>query len=155
MASLIDLLFASLITAIIVLPLRAIFSHRFNGDLGPFILLCYAVYATALSARNGRTPGQWLFELEVVDAASGKKPTLGRTALRVGIPVALPVFGQLVEYLVPHRLDALTDILVVGGCALAPIAMVWATLRSLNKQTLWDRASHTLVRYRTRRTNAI
>jgi uncharacterized RDD family membrane protein YckC len=155
MAALIDLLLASLITAIIVLPVRAIFTRSFDGNLGPFILLCYALYATALIARNSRTPGQWLFELEVVDARSGKKPTLGRSAIRVGLPVALPLLGQLLEYLLPHRLNGMAEILVAGGCALPPLAMIWATLRSLNKQTLWDRASHTLVRYRTRRTNAI
>jgi uncharacterized RDD family membrane protein YckC/predicted Ser/Thr protein kinase len=155
MASLIDLLFASLLTALIILPLRAIFGHGFSGELGPFVLVLYGLYATVLVARNGRTPGQWLFELEVVDAGSGKKPTLGRAAIRVAVPLALPVFGQVLEYLLPHQLSALTDVLVVGGCALAPIAMIWATLRSLNKQTVWDRASHTVVRYRTRRTTAI
>ena len=155
MATLFDLLFASLLTAVVVLPLQAIFGRDFNGNLGPFILMVYVLYATVLVARNGRTAGHWLFELEVVGATSGKKPTLGRAAIRVVLPCAVPVFGQLVESLLPHRYPAVTEALVIGGCALAPLAMIWATLRSLNKQTIWDRASHTLVRYRTRRTNAM
>ncbi|MEO7734190.1 MAG: hypothetical protein ABIY55_24720, partial [Kofleriaceae bacterium] len=80
---------------------------------------------------------------------------LGRSALRVALPSALPGLASLLEYLLPHELGTLTDIMMGVGCALPPLAMIWATLRSLNKQTFWDRASHTLVRYRTRRTNAI
>jgi uncharacterized RDD family membrane protein YckC/predicted Ser/Thr protein kinase len=155
MASLIDLLFASVITALAVLPLRALFGHGLSGDLGPYIFLVYVLYAIVLVARNGRTPGYWLFELEVVDAASGKKPSLARSAMRVVLPLALPVLGSLIEYLFPHRVGSLTDVLVIGGCLIPPIALIWASLRSLNKQTIWDRVSHTLVRYRTRRSNAL
>ena len=155
MAALIDLLFASLLTGLLVLPLRALLGYGFGGNLGPFILVLYTLYAAALTARNGRTPGQWLFELEVVDATTGKKPTLGRAALHVALPGALPVIASALEALTHHQLDTLTDVLMIVGCALVPLAMIWGTLRSLNKQTFWDRASHTLVRYRTRRTNAI
>jgi hypothetical protein len=38
---------------------------------------------------------------------------------------------------------------------LVPIALLWASLRSVGKQTFWDKLSGTMVRYRTRRTTAI
>jgi len=90
-----------------------------------------------------------------VDAATGKKPALGRAAIRTLVPIALPLVSSSLNHVVPHRLDTLTELVIAGGCGAVPLALIWASLRSLNKQTIWDRASHTLVRYRTRRTNAI
>jgi uncharacterized RDD family membrane protein YckC len=157
MATLADLIIASLASAAIILPLRALFGST-SGDLGPYIFLIYVLYATALVARNGRTLGDWLFELEIVDAVTGHKPTLARAAIRAGVPMVLPLAGyllQLVLRLTGRRLDFVVDGLVLCGMIGPPIALVWASLRSLGKQTIWDKLSHTLVRYRTRRTTAI
>jgi serine/threonine protein kinase len=156
MATLIDILITSMITAAVVLPLQLLIGgSSFNGDFGPFFFLLYALYATALIARNGRTPGAWMFELEVVDAGTGRKPALGRAAIRTLVPLALPLVSSLLDYVFPRQLDSFTEILMFVGCAAVPLSLIWASLRSLNKQTIWDRLSHTFVRYRTRRTHAI
>ncbi|MBC8070029.1 MAG: RDD family protein, partial [Deltaproteobacteria bacterium] len=155
MATLIDLLIASFLAVAILVPLNFLVGNGWGKDEGPYVFLIYALYGTVLVARNGRTPGGWLFELEVVDAATGNKPTLRRAAIRAAVPLGVPTLGMVITEILPGRIDSLTQILTVGGCAAIPIALVWASLRSLTKQTVWDRASHTLVRYRTRRTHAI
>jgi uncharacterized RDD family membrane protein YckC len=155
MATLIDLLLASLLAALVLVPLGFLLAGRIPLNEGPYIFLIYGLYATVLVARNGRTPGDWLFELEVVDAATGKRPAAGRAAIRAAVPLGLPFLGMVIEEIAPRELHLVTQVLIIGGCAAVPIALVWASLRSHNKQTIWDRVSHTLVRYRTRRTNAI
>jgi hypothetical protein len=54
-----------------------------------------------------------------------------------------------------YRLLALTEGVFVAAVLAPPIALIWASLRSVGKQTVWDRASRTMVRYRTRRATTI
>ena len=157
MATFVDLLIALLIATALVLPIQLVFYG--DGDrLGPFILIAYMLYATALVARNGRTLGQWLFELEVADTTTGGKPGLRRAAIRVVLPAGAPLTGSLINHALGwlgYELDALADAVFVAATLAVPIALVWASLRSVGKQTIWDKLSGTMVRYRTRRTTAI
>jgi uncharacterized RDD family membrane protein YckC len=118
----------------------------------------YALYATALTARTGRTLGKWLFELEVVDVVTGGKPTLRRAALREILPIAAPCLVSGINSVLGHRgykLDTVAEAMfAVLSCA-PPVLLVWASLRSIAKRTPWDKLSHTMVRYRTRRPPAI
>jgi uncharacterized RDD family membrane protein YckC/predicted Ser/Thr protein kinase len=158
MATLVDLLIAMLLAAALVLPLRlALTGH--GGSLGSSpIFMAYMVYAIALVARNGRTLGQGLFELEVVDVATGARPRRGRAAIRVLLAVAAPLASMLIDFalgLRGYELDTIPKILFAATWVAPPIALLWASLRSVGKQTVWDKLSHTMVRYRTRRTTMI
>ena len=127
-------------------------------DTNVLIFLGYLLGTTALVARTGRTPGKWLFELEVVATATGQRPSLRRAAIRTVVPIALPLAGALVDWgsrLAGHRRSDVADVIsIVSACA-PPFALLWASLRSHGKLTIWDRLSGTMVRYRTRRTTAI
>jgi len=121
--------------------------------LAPYVLL-----AIVLVTRKGRTLGPWLFELEVVDVATGGKPRLGRAAIRVVLPIALPLAGSLIEYvlgLYGYEFDTVLDVGFGITWLVPPLALLWASLRSVGKQTPWDKLSRTMVRYRTRRNPAI
>ncbi|HEY0988614.1 MAG TPA: protein kinase [Kofleriaceae bacterium] len=155
--TLVDLIIATAaVTALVALV--SLLYKRVGGDLGGFVFLFYAAMSTLLIARNGRTLGQWLFELEVVDVATGEKPSPGRAAIRVVLPIALPCATTLFKFAIgvfDYQLDGVVSVVLGGTVVIAPIALVWASLRSVSKQTFWDKLSGTMVRYRTRRTPAI
>jgi len=158
MAICVDLLIATLLVAAIVLPIRlAMTGHA--GSLGVVSVFApYVLLAIVLVARKGRTLGQSLFELEVVDVATGGKPRLGRAAIRVVLPIALPMAGGVIEYvlgLYGYEFDTVLDVGFGITWLLPLLALLWASLRSVGKQTSWDKLSGTMVRYRTRRTPAI
>jgi hypothetical protein len=156
MATFIDLVIVALMTLAVVAPVQLVLHVSFDGS-GPFLVM-YLLYATALIRRNGRTFGQWLFELEVADVATGQRPGLRRAALRVGLPIAGPLADLVVSFVLGrfgYRLLPLTEGVFVAMMLAPPIALVWASLRSVGKQTVWDRASRTMVRYRTRRATTI
>jgi uncharacterized RDD family membrane protein YckC len=139
------------------MPLELLFTGS-AGNLGASVLFVYAFYATALTARSGRTLGKWLFELEVIDVVTGGKPALRRAAVREILPIAAPCLASAITFVLRHRgekLGAITEgVFVVISCA-PPVLLVWASLRSIAKRTLWDKLSRTMVRYRTRRPPAI
>ena len=154
-AGLIDLMVGGLIGAAVITLIRLVIFRSPDGDAGPHALAGYAAYATFLVAWKGRTLGHWLFDLEVVDVATGARPTLARAAVRVVVPVAPLFLVMLFNYIVRffgYGLDDLPYLLIL---VLVPLALLWAPLRSVSKQTVWDKLSRTMVRYRTRRTSAI
>jgi hypothetical protein len=63
------------------------------------------------------------------------------------IKYGLELFG----YKLNHGLGELLSATI----GIAPIALLWASVRSVSKQTFWDKLSRTMVRYRTRRATAI
>jgi serine/threonine-protein kinase len=157
MTTLVDLMIATAVVAA-VMGLIALTTHRGGGDWGGLVFVGYAVIGALFIARNGRTPGQWLFELEVIDVTTGGKPPLSRAALRMVLPIAVPCIGMLIKYgleqagyQLTHGIGELLSATVV----IAPLALGWASLRSVGKQTFWDKLSKTMVRYRTRRGPAI
>src|SRR5262249_38238552 len=116
--------------------------------------LGFAVICIALITRKGWTPGQWLFELEVIDVKTGAKPSLGRAVIRVILPIALPLVELLVKFgveIAGYQLYGIVNPLLSASIVIAPIGLIWASLRSVSKQTFWDKLSGTMVRYRTRR----
>jgi predicted Ser/Thr protein kinase len=158
MASLVDLMITGITCALLVFLASLVLFSDVHGDNGGFTFLIYALYASALVARNGRTLGQSLFELEVVDVTTGSRPTLGRAALRAVLPIAVPIVGSLVNFVLRLRgyeLDTIPETVLIVSAFAPPAALLWGALRSVSKQTLWDKASHTVVRYRTRRAPAI
>ncbi|HET7502237.1 MAG TPA: protein kinase, partial [Kofleriaceae bacterium] len=157
MAAFVDFIAVSLLIAAVVLPIRLLLDDP-SGSLDAFILLLYPLYATALTARYGRTPGKSLFELEVIDVETGTRPTLRRAVIRTAVPGALPLLGGLLSKLLPlfgYELIEPLEIAFIVSCCVPPLLLVWASLRSVSKRTLWDKLSGTMVRYRTRRAPAI
>jgi uncharacterized RDD family membrane protein YckC len=127
-------------------------------DFNVLIFLAYLLGTTALVARTGRTPGKWLFELEVVDTATGQRPSPRRAAIRAVVPIALPLAGSIVNWglqLAGHKHSKVAEAVSILSACAPPFALLWASLRSHGKLTIWDRLSGTMVRYRTRRTTAI
>jgi uncharacterized RDD family membrane protein YckC len=156
-AALIDLMIAAAVTGAIVLPIQAATSDR-GGDFNSFVFIVFALYRILLIARSGRTFGQWLFELEVVDTATGGRPSLRRVVARVTIPTivaGLAPFSEFALHLAGYRLGGIAHGILTALICLPPLALLWASLRSVGKHTIWDQLSHTMVRYRTRRTSAI
>jgi len=158
MATCIDLMIVGVLTVAVLVPVRLVLFHEENDKLGPFFFVPYVFYVIALVTRNGRTLGQWLFELEVVDVVTGRKPRLGRAATRVVLPIAAPLAGELIKYALGffgYELDTVLDVGFGITWVLPLLALLWASLRSVGKLTVWDKLSRTMVRYRTRRTPAI
>jgi serine/threonine-protein kinase len=157
MAALVDLILVSVVTFAVRLPIVLLLdSHDFEADL--YIMLAYALYRSVFVARSGRTLGLWLFELEVVGTETGGKPALRQAVIRVLVPagvVAIATVPDRVLGLYDYKLDTIAQIVVIAIACLPPLALLWASLRSVGKQTIWDKLSHTMVRYRTRRTTAI
>jgi uncharacterized RDD family membrane protein YckC len=157
MATLVDLMMAGLVAVAIALPVQRVL-HSKDDMSGLLVLVAYALYAIALVSRNGRTLGQSLFELEIADVATGKKPGLRGAVVRAVVPSAGPLVGSFTNHALgwyDYELSIVPAMMFIATWFAPPIALVWASLRSVGKQTVWDRLSHTMVRYRTRRTTAI
>jgi len=156
MATGVDCLLAMIVAAAAVLPIALVFHHK--GDFSVAFWILYALYATSFVARSGRTLGHRQFELEVVDVTTGHRPSLRRAAVRTVVPILGPFAHQLTELVLKqfgYELVTAVDIAFVIVWIAPMVALVWASLRSVGKQTVWDKLSHTMVRYRTRRTTTI
>jgi uncharacterized RDD family membrane protein YckC len=141
MATLVDFLIVGApIGALLAVASYLLERHTNNNA---FLAAGYGLYVTLLTARLGRTPGQWLFELEVVDAATGQRPTRLRSLIRFAASAGPACAAMFI--------DALPDWVFGVALVLPMCLLMWASLRSLTKQTVWDQLSKTLVRYRTRR----
>jgi len=157
MAALVDLLLSTCAVFALFVLGQLVFS-RGGGEVGGFVFVVYAFSRLALIARSGRTFGQWLLELEVIDTATGGRPALGRAALRVVLPVAAPGIGLSIKFtlqLYDYRLNGLGEAAIAMSTVLGPILLLWASMHSVSKQSIWDKVSRTMVRYRARRTATI
>ncbi len=159
LATFVDLILAGVAAALILLAISAldIVDSDFDGNLPVFgVLYFYFVLATA---RWGRTVGQALLEIEVVDIATGARPRLGQAFGRTSIVMAIPIGGFLASFIVGRfglELVGLVDLgLFIAFALLVPVSMMWASLRAPGKRTLWDRWTRTMVRYRTRRSSVL
>jgi hypothetical protein len=157
MSALADLMLAGFAILALMVLLALVTQSDFSEE-GALAFALYAVANTVLIARNGRTLGQSVFELEVVDTATGVKPTLDRAAIRILVPIMLPFLGSTLNFVLDlfgYRLESWLHALFMAGMVLTGIALLWASLRRHDKQAIWDRVSRTMVRYRTRRTTPI
>nr|MBA3819518.1 protein kinase [Deltaproteobacteria bacterium] len=123
--------------------------------IGFFTLFGYQVLTVA---RWGQTLGKAIFELEVVDLETSRRPGLARATRRslamLGVPalaiVAAEAFGFLELRLATQLALAVMGFAIFVGLA----SLLYASARISGKRALWDRAAHTMVRYRTTRTAA-
>jgi uncharacterized RDD family membrane protein YckC/predicted Ser/Thr protein kinase len=157
MAALVDVTLAFLIALAVMLPLQYL-THGKMGDVGASVFLALALYQTVAVSRRGHTIGQWVLELEVADTATGGKPSLVRAAIRVVVPGTLVFAKSMVEAVLEYAgygLDELASTILVSLAAVPAVLLIWASLRSVAKLTVWDKLSRSMVRYRSRRTLAI
>lgn len=159
LATFVDLVLAGVAAALIVLAVSAlgIFDSDFDGNL-PIFGVLYLYFALA-SARWGRTVGQALLEIEVVDIATGARPRLGQAFGRTTIVMAVPLGGFIASFIASRfdlELLGVVDLsLFIVYTLTVPVTMMWASVRAPGKRTLWDRWTKTMVRYRTRRSSVL
>ena len=154
-AGLVDLSIGGSVGAALTLAVQFALFHELPGDAALVALLFYVACAAVLIARKGRTPGLWLFDLEVVETATGARPRLGRAALRVGLPIG-PMYACTVANSVARFYGHdLSELALFAALLIVPLAMIWASLRSHGNLTVWDKLSGTMVRFRTRRSTAL
>ena len=123
------------------------------------ILTLLALYVTILGARWGTTLGKTLFELELVEVATGTRPTWGTSALRSAALFAIPVtLAWIIELLrmlgAGHLLvRQLLSVLAIAWFPICAILLGRAALRVPGKRAPWDVIAGTVVRYRARTTS--
>ncbi|HTR56139.1 MAG TPA: protein kinase [Kofleriaceae bacterium] len=125
-------------------------------DISTWLLPALALVQTLAYARWGTTPGKALFELEVIQLETGRRPRLPTALAREAVLYGAVIVGKLGADLA-HVLGAgslvelvlkTVDLLAYGAIGLA---LVHASLRVPGKRTPWDRVSDTMVRYRASR----
>ena len=150
MASLLDLLAALLLIGVGALLLEVLDIDA-NVVPGLVLLAAHGLLAWALTARYGRTLGQALFEIEVVDVATFTRPSPLKAAIRVALPLGILLGTSVVEQVFGLN-ETLWEIAVVLVMLVVPLALLYASLRVPGKRAFWDRASGTMVRYAIKRT---
>ena len=125
-----------------------------GGDvpMGVLGIPLVAVIETLLVGRWGTTLGGALFELQIVEVASGKKPPWRAAIKRELIKFGPFIAGEWISRaLAPLGIPLVRTI---GSILWAVLAVTWivhvlyASLRVPGKRTVWDRASGTILRYR-------
>jgi uncharacterized RDD family membrane protein YckC len=146
----------SILTAIVFEILEQITDRSYPTATVQFsTMLAYQAFAVA---RWGRTIGKGIFELEVVDIVTTKRPSVARSVRRAlamfGIPTLLFVVYvplDLAELRIPDQVwAAITALWVAFGV----FTLLYASARVAGKRALWDKVAGTMVRYRTTRTAA-
>ena len=152
-ATVVDLILSALLAGLMILAASALGMNTDDVNANALVLTVLAAYSIAALARLGRTFGQMLLELEVVDVATGGRPRLGQALLRVGLPLAIPLVMTWISFvlgLLDLELETGPSRMLALSLGLVPIALIWAAAAVPGKRTIWDKASKTLVRYRTR-----
>ena len=110
-----------------------------------------ALYGTVAVWRWGATAGRALFELRVVSTATDRPPPLRAAAVRWLVAFG-PLCGSiLLELLLKEtvpRFRMAGQLLIALSCVYWLAMVAWAAMRRADKCLLWDRAAHTMVRYR-------
>jgi uncharacterized RDD family membrane protein YckC len=117
------------------------------------------VYYTVFTARWGRTLGKAIFELEVVDVVTTKKPALAKCTRRALVMYGLPFIAGYVQVVVEtftdYRIYSQVMAASIGVMvAFGVLSLLHASARVSGKRAPWDRIAGTMVRYRTTRTAA-
>jgi len=134
--------------------LVALLTDREGPNAGP-IFTGALLYTTVVVARWGKTPAKALFELEVVDLATGARPSWRQSALRalvmLGPPTMLAWTSSLAHELASPLISDLTGIVAGAWFGLCGALLLHAAARVPGKRPPWDRVAKTMVRYRTQR----
>ncbi len=146
-----------LLLVLIVLGVASLIVKGTDGDLTLEVggnLLALA-YTTAAIARWGTTAGKSLFELEVVSISKAQRPTwaqaLRRQLYLIGFPFLATCGASISGALDLNVAEEVFDWLGAAAALLPIISLLYASARVPGKRAGWDRASGTLVRYRSLR----
>ena len=154
-----DLVFAFVTGGLLITAAEALGVIGEKMDVEPLVLTLLIAYMSISIARWGRTLGQALLELEVVDVTTGARPRLGQALIRSAIPLAFPLIGVWAAVFAGFAgLEPINLVNLGLGFAFAlltPLGMMWSSLRTPGKRTSWDRWTRTMVRYRTRRSSVL
>jgi hypothetical protein len=148
---------ATLVDSVLVLiaMVAAMFAMGIHDDVSmPATVTPVALLQLIAIAWRGTTPGKAMFELEVVNVASGQKPGLAAVVVRSLVLYGLVGAVAVVKYVVPLPSWAREGWPVVIAMLLPIAALARASLRVAGKRTPWDRVAGTMVRYKTSRRSA-
>ncbi|HSD88757.1 MAG TPA: protein kinase [Kofleriaceae bacterium] len=150
----IDGVLVSIVVGVLTGVIAKVTNYLVDG-IGPFFAIG-ALYSLFATRRWGRTAGKALFELEVVDLATGRRPSWKQSFLRtlafIGIPAVLAWSIELAHELADLFANDLAVLLALGWFVLCTLALIHAASRVQGKRTPWDRVAGTMVRYRAPRT---
>ena len=142
------------LVGIIVGVARSVITGDGTGTVGTYVLPALGLVQALAVWRWGTTLGKALFELEIVDVETARRPTLRRALVRSLVlygPVTatdwLNVAARQLDVTPMFVFSLLVAIAYVGGI----LALVHASLRVPGKRTPWDRIAGTMVRYRAAR----
>jgi hypothetical protein len=142
-----------LIVATLLLAVVAIAMHGLTDQSWAVAVMFGAYTAIALRWR-ATTFGKSMFELEVVSTDTGERPRWPRVLVRqVSFVIPASMLALVSNYVVAP-VSVAFKIAMAAWCALGFIDLAYAAWRRPGKRTLWDRVSHTQVRYRATRAQA-
>ena len=150
-ATIIDFLLATLGFALITFLVSLVHAGSSGLSSGAILLVLYAVCSLLAIRRWGSTPGQLLFELEVIDYTTGRRPAWRPTLARIIAVFALPALGTVTSATVAglgYEQSIAGQILIAVIWLANGVMLLWASVRSPGKRAPWDRLSHTMVHYR-------
>ena len=152
-ATTIDYASIFIVTSLLEL-LYSTITHREDASVGGFVVYAlFALYVIGCQTRWGRTLGAALFELEVVDIRTARKPNLATAIRRFAYLFTLPTITGFSRFVLPHQGKAMHIVQGVEALwfVLLFMNLNYAVHRTAGKRTWWDRRSHTMVRYRMKR----
>jgi hypothetical protein len=140
-ATSVDFIIATILAVVAILPFQ-------RGDVGTSLpTIVFGIYAAILIGWKGTTAGKALFELEVISQTTGKKPTWGQALLREALLIVPTVTLYISATYIKLPYNALG--LASGVYTLLIfVNLLVAAWRGPGKRAMWDRLSHTQVRYR-------
>lgn len=150
LATEIDHLIVALALLVVTLPIEGM-----NKSVASLLML--PLYAAAALVWRGTTLGKALFELEVVSTRPGRitwRQALVRELVPFGPLFALGVAAESAESAGGNYWPEVIGIPFMGWLLFLFGSLAVAALRRPGKRALWDRLSHTQVRYRATRRSA-
>jgi len=132
-----------------ILLVSAVTDHEMVGQ-NLFIWAGVAGYQVIAIARWGKTLGMALFEIEVVDLATLRRPSwrcsLIRTSVMLGPVIALTAVSTILD--VFGYESGAVEIASLVSVLLPVLVLFLAAWRSHGKRAVWDHAAKTMARYK-------
>ncbi len=145
----------ALLVAGVVVPV-SLLDGEDNAAFNAVLMALFGLSKALITHRLGGSIGQRIFELEVVDVRTHKRPSIAALVWRSAFLLAPLIVAGLFEMLryVPmpatmlklHTIAA--NALAIFAFLALIIALAISSLRAAGRRTPWDRWSHTMVRYR-------
>ncbi|HPH68672.1 MAG TPA: protein kinase [Kofleriaceae bacterium] len=144
-----------LLTALVVVP-AALLHADGNITFNAVLFALFGLSKVLVSNRLGGSIGQRVFELEVIDVRTQRRPAIKTFAWRSALmmaPLLVAWILSLVRYLpvaasTSATLTNVSNVIDVVAFGAIMLALAISSLRAAGRRTPWDRWSHTMVRYR-------